>query len=178
MWKINIYFSFWTNRIWEAVSFLFRLKGKKSDDCHHVWSCVCVLVCVCVCVRKETCPGSWKRKMRRCRLRRLRHPTELQAAGISTLEITFPSVSVCVRVCVCACVCVCVCVGPDFRERTLYKVKCDLCGAVVPRQVEKDPETWEVRDSKRKKCGFTESLVCVEDSLISWTLNWTHHWEI
>lgn len=35
------------------------------------------------------------------------------------------------------CVCVFLCVGPDFRERRVYKVKCDLCGAGVPRQAEK-----------------------------------------
>lgn len=45
-----------------------------------------------------------------------------------------------------------VCVlGPesDFREQRVYKVKCDLCGAAVPRQVEKDPETREVRQPQR-----------------------------
>lgn len=41
--------------------------------------------------------------------------------------------------------------GPesDFREQRVYKVKCDLCGAAVPRQVEKDPETREVRQPQR-----------------------------
>lgn len=41
--------------------------------------------------------------------------------------------------------------GPNFRERRVYKVKCDLCGAGVPRQVEKDPETREVREPRERK---------------------------
>lgn len=48
------------------------------------------------------------------------------------------------------------CVGPDFRELTVYKVKCDLCGAAVPRQVEKDPE---IRESKR---GKSQMKLCCE----------------
>lgn len=76
--------------------------------------------------------------MRRYRQRRLRHPTGLQSTAIAcTLEI-----HVCERVCV---------LGPesDFREQRVYKVKCDLCGAAVPRQAEKDPETREVRQPQR-----------------------------
>lgn len=78
--------------------------------------------------------------------------------------------------------CLCVCVlgaGPDFRERRVYKVKCDLCGAGVPRQVEKDPETREVREPREKtkkgQIKFSwKSEPCGGAGLhlhICWTLN-------
>lgn len=86
---------------------------------------------------KEMCSWLWRGKMRRYTMRRLGHLTGLRTAGTaSTLEIHFHR---------------CVCVGTDFREQRVYKVKCDLCGAGVPRQVEKDPETREIREPKRKK---------------------------
>ena len=104
--------------------------------------------------------------MRRYRLRRLRLQTAEIAPALKVhfhrgVVCVFASVSARVLVCVCVCLCArarpCLCVrarvlcaGPDFRERRVYKVKCDLCGAGVPRQVEKDPETREVRDPQRK----------------------------
>lgn len=69
-------------------------------------------------------------------------------------------VYVCERVCV---------LGPesDFREQRVYKVKCDLCGAAVPRQVEKDPETREVRQPQRNG-GWGGNQVFLKISAI-WT---------
>lgn len=104
------------------------------------------------------CSKLWQRKMRRYRQRRLRHPTGLQSTAIAcTLEI---HVCMCVRVCV---------LGPesDFREQRVYKVKCDLCGAAVPRQVEKDPETREVRQPQRNG-GWGGNQVFLKISAI-WT---------
>lgn len=78
------------------------------------------------------------------------------------------SASVCMRLYVCAC---------RVWHQRVYKEKCDLCGAVISWQVEKDPVIWEpkenAKDPPKRILSFEPSgwvLLCFAAQSHTWTV--------